>query len=429
MRQDPNLFSQREIFSVSQLVTKVKFQLETSFRKIWVRGEISNFRVPPSGHFYFSLKDDNAQIKAVCFRLQNRSLGFLPEDGMDIIARGTLSVYPPRGDFQLVVESIEPIGRGALQIAFEQLKSRLDQEGLFDLKHKKQLPLLPEKIGLVTSPTGAAIQDILRVLKRRNDRLDILIFPVKVQGPGASQEIAEAIQHLNRRGDLDVIIVGRGGGSWEDLWAFSDEQVARAVFESQIPIISAVGHETDFTISDFVADLRAATPSAAAEMVSGVRTQLYDHVQQLIRQMAQVTHLLLNQKRQGLQQVVSSRVFVDAESRLRLFAQRLDELYSYLTKALPARLAPARQKVRELERDLSQFMSFYLHSRKQLAVARGEQLQAYSPLAVLNRGYALVTTESNQIVRDPAQVAEGETVDIQVARGRFRVKKEPNGRV
>ena len=424
MQQELDLLRERQILSVSQVVKGVKFQLETKFPNIWVQGEVSNFKIPPSRHYYFTLKDREAQIRAVCFRTQNRYLKFVPEDGMDILIRGSVSVYPPRGEFQLVVDYMEPVGRGALQLAFEQLKERLHKEGLFDPAGKKKLPLLPSKIGIVTSPTGAAIQDILKVLKRRNDRLNVLIVPVKVQGPGAGREIVRGFQYLNARKDIDVIVVGRGGGSLEDLWVFNEEPVARAIYNSRIPVVSAVGHEIDFTIADFVADLRAPTPSAAAEIVSGVRADLFTRVDGLIRQASQTIRLVLQHKRRRLQQLTSSRGFVDAESKLKFLLQRLDELYARLGKTLPAVLDPRRRKVEELTKDLSQQIRFYLQQKNQWVGSWNEQLKAYSPLAVLERGYAIVTTRTKEIVRDPAQVKGGEKVEIKVARGSFQARKE-----
>ncbi|MDA2938874.1 exodeoxyribonuclease VII large subunit [Acidobacteria bacterium AH-259-A15] len=422
-QQELKLFGERQILSVSQVVNSVKVSLETKFHDIWVKGEISNFRTPPSGHIYFTLKDSDAQLKVVCFRMQNRLLKFRPEDGMDVLARGSLSVYPPRGEFQLVVEFMEPVGPGALQLAFEQLKSRLEAEGLFDQARKKKLPLLPAKIGVVTSPTGAAIQDILRVLSRRNDRLDILIFPAKVQGSGAAQQIARGIHYLDSRGDIDVIVVARGGGSLEDLWGFNEEVVARAIFDARIPVISAIGHEIDFTIADFVADLRAATPSAAAEIVSGVREDLWKRVENLVRRSSQAIRLCLKDKRGQLQRLASSRAFVDAESKLRFFLQRLDELHTRLIKTAPSLFSSPRERILQHKKTLRQQIQFYLQSKRQLMTARNEQLQAYSPLAVLDRGYAIVTTKNREIVRDPAQVKGGEDVDVRVARGQFRAQR------
>src|SRR4030066_820404 len=257
----------RYILTVSELTQEIKDILEDKFPDVWVEGEISNLRIPPSGHIYFTLKDDLRQIRAVLFKRQARTLRFVPEDGLHTICRGRFSLYEKRGDYQLILETIEPKGIGALQLAFLQLKERLEKEGLFDPAHKKAVPMIPQKIGIVTSPTGAVIQDMLHILGRRFENLHILLYPVRVQGEGVSSEIAEAIKYFNQRTEVDVIIVGRGGGSLEDLWAFNEEVVARAIYRSKIPVISAVGHETDYQIADFVADLRAPTPSAAAELV------------------------------------------------------------------------------------------------------------------------------------------------------------------
>ena len=422
-QQELKLFEERQILSVSQIVHAVKVRLESKFRDIWVQGEISNFVTPGSGHQYFTLKDKEAQMRAVCFRSQNRLLKFHPEDGMDVIARGSVSVYPPRGEFQLVVETLEPVGPGALQLAFEQLKTRLESEGLFDQEHKRDLPLLPSKIGIVTSPTGAAIQDILRVLWRRNDRLNVLIFPAKVQGSGGSGEIIQGIEYLNTREDVDTIIVTRGGGSLEDLWAFNDEDLARAVFGSRIPVISAVGHEIDFTIADFVADLRAPTPSAAAEIVSGAREELSRALENLTQRSAQAVRLGLKNRRERLRTLAASRAFVDAESRLRFFLQRLDELQSRLTKTLPSMFRTTRQGLAQQEQLLERQIQFYLQSKKHVITTRSAQLKAYSPLSVLERGYAIVTTENQEIVRNPNQLEEGERMNIRVERGPFRARK------
>ncbi len=424
MRQrELKLSEERQILSVSQLVKGVKLQLEANFRDLWVRGEISNFKTPSSGHSYFTLKDSDAQIRAVCFRMQNRLLKFRPQDGMDVIARGSLSVYPPRGEFQLVVEFMEPVGPGALQLAFEQLKARLQSEGLFDEARKKDLPLLPAKIGVVTSSTGAAIQDILRVLSRRNDRVNILIFPTRVQGSGAAQEVARGIQYLDTREDIDVIIVTRGGGSLEDLWAFNEEVVARAIFDCRIPVISAVGHQTDFTITDFVADFRAPTPSAAAEIVSGAREDLCTRVEGLQKRSIQAFRLGLKDRRERLRRLATSRAFVDAESKLRFFLQRLDELHSRLVKTVPTLSIWLRQRCLQQDQLLRQQIQFYLQSKKHLITASSGQLQAYSPLAVLERGYAIVTTTSKEVVRDPDQIREGEEIGVRVQHGEFRAQK------
>ncbi len=422
-QQEFKMFEERKILSVSQIVNNVKVQLETQFQDIWVRGEISNFKTPSSGHSYFTLKDSDAQVRAVCFRMQRRLLKFRPQDGMDVIVHGSLSVYPPRGEFQLVVEFMEPVGPGALQLAFDQLKSRLKSEGLFEEVHKKSLPLLPSKIGIVTSSTGAAIHDILRVLSRRNDRLNILIFPTKVQGTGSAQQVARGIHYFNTREDIDVIIVTRGGGSLEDLWAFNEEEVARAIFDSDIPVISAVGHQIDFTIADFVADLRAPTPSAAAEIVSGTREDLCNRVAGFHQRSVQAIQLCLKDKREELRRLASSRAFVDAESKLRFFLQRLDELQARLVQTIPSLISGTRQKFTQQEQNLGQQIHFFLNNKKHALTTLSTQLQAFSPLAVLERGYAIVTGKDREIVRDPNRVEKGDTIGIRVEQGEFRAKK------
>ena len=264
----------KKILTVSELTLEIKHHLEEGFGEIWVEGEISNFRSPSSGHYYFTLKDGKSQIRGVIFRFMGRYLKFEPQDGLAVICRGKISVYEPRGEYQLILDYMEPKGIGALQLAFEQLKEKLEKEGLFDAARKKPLPLLPKKIGIVASPTGAAIRDLLNVIGRRFPNVGILINPVKVQGEGSAQEIASAIYELNTIPEIDVIVVARGGGSLEDLWAFNEEIVARAIDHSSLPVISAVGHEIDFTIADFVADLRAPTPSVAGELVVKDKAEL-----------------------------------------------------------------------------------------------------------------------------------------------------------
>lgn len=417
----------RSIFSVSELVGEAKTALEERFREIRVQGEISNLRRPPSGHLYFTLKDDTAQLNAVCFRMRNRLLKFEMADGMDVLARGTLSIYPPRGQVQLIVEHLEPLGAGALQAAFEKLKARLQEEGLFDPQRKRPLPLLPYKIGIVTSPSGAAIQDILKVLKRRNDRVNVLIFPARVQGDEAKREIVEGIRYLNSRDDIDVIIVGRGGGSLEDLWTFNEESVARAIFESRIPVISAVGHEIDYTISDFVADFRAPTPSAAAEIVSAKREEMIRQVDALRRRTAHAFQVVLHRKRRELHKLAASRAFVSADSRLKLYSQRLDELDARATHAIQQLVAPRRREALQLTRDLERQIGASLKDFRKQVQSRLDQLIAYSPERVLERGYSIVTGSAGQIVRDPSQVARNEVISIRVARGDFRARREDDG--
>ena len=276
-----------KIFSVSELTKQIRSLLENNFAEVWIAGEISNFRSPGSGHFYFTLKDDQAQLSAVMFRGANARLPFKIEDGQEVICHGRVTVYESRGQYQIVVDHCDPKGIGALQLAFEQLKKKLQTEGLFDAARKKPLPFLPKNIGVVTSPTGAAIRDILNILQRRFPGIEVLLVPVKVQGVGAAEEIAEAIRLLNEQGEVDVMIVGRGGGSMEDLWAFNEEAVARAIFASKIPVLSAVGHEIDFTIADFVADVRAPTPSAAAELAVPRKEDLAAAIQNMRQRLAQ----------------------------------------------------------------------------------------------------------------------------------------------
>ena len=422
-QQKLNLFEERPILSITQIVESVKSRLEEGFHDIWVRGEISNLGAPPSGHLYFTLKDSKSQLKTVCFKMRNRLLKFRPKDGMEVVVRGSLSVYAPRGDFQLIVESMEPVGPGDLQRQFENLKIKLKSEGLFDKVHKKNLPLLPTKVGIVTSPSGAAIQDILRVLSRRNNRLNILIFPAQVQGTVAVQQIIEGITCLNDRNDIDVIILTRGGGSLEDLQAFNEESVARTIFESRIPIISAIGHEIDSTIADFVADQTAPTPSAAAEIVSGARTDLRDRVEGLILRCSQAFRLHITYKRQQLHNLTSSRALVDPENNLRFLQQHLDDLHTRLLQTLPNNLSPVREKIAQQKKDLSRQIQFYLQSKKQSYNFHINQLEAFSPQAVLDRGYSIATSDKNQIIRNSNQLKKGDKLNVQVAQGEFRAQK------
>ncbi len=424
MQQTPWSRPERSIRTVAQIVSEIRFELESRFRDVWVRGEISNFKRAPSQHCYFTLKDRNAQIRAVCFRLAASYLRFEPEDGMEVIARGSVSVYPPRGDFQLIVDTMEPAGAGALQAAFEQLKARLEAEGLFAAERKKPLPTLPAKIAVVTSPAGAALHDILRVLERRNDRLHVLIFPVRVQGPEAGPQIARAVRYLSKREDVDVIVVARGGGSLEDLWAFNHEGVARAIAASAKPVVSAVGHETDFTIADFVADIRAPTPSAAAEMVSAARRELADRLRSVRRRLAQATRLQLQRKHQRLHRLTASRAFVDAETRLRINLQRLDELEARLRKGIGLLLERRSERSAALAGNLAAAVGRRLERLRDRSEAARRQLEAYSPLAVLERGYAIVTDSAERVVRTPAQVEAGGRIGVRVAGGSFGARKE-----
>jgi exodeoxyribonuclease VII large subunit len=423
-KDEQSLSNERMVLSISEIVDGVKNELQAKFRDIWIQGEISNLRRPSSGHLYFTLKDESSQLSAVCFRMRARYMKFQPEDGMDVVVRGSVSVYVPRGQLQFMVEQMEPLGRGALQVAFEQLKARLEAEGLFDPAHKRELPLLPSKVGIVTSSSGAAIQDILRVLRRRNDRVSILLYPTRVQGEGAAAEIAEAIERLSQRPDIDVIIAGRGGGSLEDLWPFNEEIVARAIYDARVPVISAVGHEIDFTISDFVADLRAPTPSAAAEIVSGKREELLSRVSALSRQCQQLISLQIASRKAQYQALIGRRAFIDAQSRVRMLIQRLDELRFRLTGVVPSVMERRRVSLVQNDKDLRQLTLFLLKTQRQGIENWTERLRAYSPQQVLDRGYAIVTSASGAIVRDPQEVSSGEKIQVRVAKGVFSARRE-----
>src|SRR5271156_6864917 len=317
----PSLFDvqpHRRVWKVSELTDQISALLERAFTDVWVEGEVSNCRAAPSGHLYFTLKDTEAQIRCVCFRDQLRGIKFCPEDGLHITVRGSVAVYEVRGEYQIYVTNIEPVGLGALQLAFEQLKKKLQEEGLFDESRKKPLPVLPRCIGVVTSPTGAAIRDILRVLKRRFPNAKVSLYPVKVQGAGAAAEIVEALRYFNRARFSDVIIVARGGGSLEDLWAFNEEVVARAIAASEIPVITGIGHEADFTIADFVADLRAPTPSAAAELITAAQHRIEERVLALEHRVHRPPRFHLLHARQRLARLSTDAILLrlrDAVSR------------------------------------------------------------------------------------------------------------------
>jgi len=388
----------RQVWTVSQLTSRIKKILEKNFPAIWIEAEISNFRRPSSGHMYFTLKDESCQINAVMFRSLNQLLRFEPEDGLAVLAFGTLSLYERRGEYQINVEYLEPKGVGALQLAYEQLKGRLAREGLFDRTRKRPIPLLPRKIGVITSPTGAAIRDILQVLQRRFANLEVILYPVQVQGETAAGEIARAIQEMNDWKGIEVLIIGRGGGSIEDLWAFNEEIVARAIFASKIPIISAVGHETDFTIADFVADVRAPTPSAAAEMVISHKDQLRQRVDELLGRILSSVRLLL----QGQATSVSG-----LKGRLQAFS--------------PAgMLRLQRQELSALRERLNRGAQSHLRGRRESFQRVVEKLGALSPLAVLERGFSLcMRLPSFKILRDAGEVQVGDEVSVRLHRGRL----------
>ncbi len=340
-----NLMPEKHVWRVCELTLRLRDVLEAEFPDVWVEGEISNFRAAQSGHLYFTLKDEKAQIRCVCFRDQVRGLRFRPEDGLKVTVRGGVSIYDARGEYQIYVSHVEPVGLGALQLAFEQLKKKLEAEGLFDAERKKPLPVMPRRIGIVSSPQGAAIRDIVRVLRRRFPNLHVTLFPVKVQGEGAAEEIVRAIRHFNLVGTVDVMIVARGGGSLEDLWAFNEEIVVRAIAASEIPIVTGIGHETDTTIADFAADLRAPTPSAAAEIVVRTRAEFEKHIGDCTRELTQHMRYFFSQRRHAVRDLTAHRAFRRPGEIVRRQRQRVDELSASLAKDLNRRIDGVRQRV------------------------------------------------------------------------------------
>ncbi|MBI3610597.1 MAG: exodeoxyribonuclease VII large subunit [Nitrospirae bacterium] len=431
--------SKAQILSVSAVTQLIKRHLETRFIDVWVEGEVSNLRMPSSGHLYFTLKDADAQLRGVIFRSSGRSLKFIPKEGQQVLCRGRVTVYEPRGEYQLVIDYLEPRGIGSLQAAFEQLKERLQSEGLFDPARKKPLPMLPRRIGLVTSPTGAAIRDILKVLRRRFANLEVLINPVPVQGEGAAAAIASALDELNEIGGLDVIIVGRGGGSLEDLWAFNEEAVARAIARSNIPVISAVGHEADYTITDFVADLRAPTPSAAAEMVVRTKRELQDRIKFGQVRLGQGIRRRLEAVRSRWK--VQQRALRDPLKLIEAHLLRLDELEGRGRRGLfnilrhqAQRLRHARESLRhrspierlrrlgtqaqETVKRLDLQMGFHLRQKRNRLESALSKLDSLSPLAILSRGYSITRTLPDMaLVKKARRVRPGDRVHVKLHEG------------
>lgn len=429
----------RLIYTVSELTRQIKDALEGLFPNIWVEGEISNLRIPSSGHYYFTLKDSQSQIRGVMFRSQQRILPFVPEDGMSVICRGRVNVYEPRGEYQLLIEAMEPKGKGALQLAFEQLKKKLQAEGLFDDDRKRPIPTLPVRIAIITSPTGAALRDILKILNRRFPNLEILIVPVKVQGDEAPGEIARALNIVNMQHAADVIIVARGGGSLEDLWAFNTELVARSIFTSAIPVISAVGHEIDFTIADFVADLRAPTPSAAAELV--VRDK-----QELLRMLSHYSIRLKNALRNCLEQNRNnigylSRHLANPAKRIINYQIQCDDLHLRLGKTLPRivqqrkgdighyreviLLYTPRTAIQNYRSTLGYLRKAFINGAEVLLERNSAalkncfvKLNTLNPLNILQRGYSITRLlPAQEIVKSARQLRNGDTVDVRLSEG------------
>jgi len=429
----------RQILSVSELTAQIKSLLEDSFAFIWINGEISNFRVPVSGHFYFSLKDATAQINAVMFRGQNTHLKFEPEDGMQINGIGRVSLYEPRGTYQIILEYMEPSGIGALQVAFEQLKQKLADEGLFDDQHKKPIPFLPNKISVITSPTGSVIHDIIRVLNRRFSTTSLEIIPAKVQGLEAEQELINAIDLLNQRNRADVAILARGGGSLEDLQAFNTEGLARKIFASKIPIISAVGHETDFTLADFVADLRAPTPSAAAEMAVPLKQDLMRQTANLQAKLVNGFSNYLRFHRTYLREF--SKRLIDPRKRIQDLRLKTDDLtdrliragaqewkhhrerlhwrWSKLLTVSPAfRLPYIKNKLQILDHNLLSSLNIYIDKKRTAIRESTSKLTALSPLNILKRGYSITRlSATDQVIRNAGDAQPGDRLQILLGTG------------
>jgi exodeoxyribonuclease VII large subunit len=437
-----NLMSERRVYSVTELTGRIRDLFTRNFTDILVEGEISNCHEAQSGHIYFVLKDKTSQLRAVCFKTQVRAMKFRPENGLHVTVRGSISVYEARGDYQIYVESIEPVGLGALQLAFDQLKKRLEAEGLFSPDRKKPLPMLPRCIGLITSPTGAAVRDVVRILRRRFHNVHLTLFPVRVQGDGAALEIVRALQYFNREQSVDVLILARGGGSLEDLWAFNEEAVARAIAQCVIPVISGVGHETDFTIADFVADVRASTPSAAAELVVNTRREFDKHVADLRQTLVdQMRYRILVQSRR-VHELGARRGFRRPLDLLRQQRQRADELTSRIAHALRANLtlstkrfniahkrivafdfrmkiAAVRLRLEKLQLELASRSERALRQKRDRLDRLRLQLHERSPLRVLERGYAIATDSTGQILRSSTQIAVGAEVNLRLHQGRL----------
>src|ERR1700693_2139402 len=435
----------RKTYTVAELNAAIRGLLGDEFNDIWVAGEISGSKTASSGHCYFTLKDHDAQLRCVCFRSSLRSLKFKPQDGIAVLARGRIDVYETRGEYQLQVELLEPQGHGALQFAFEQLKKKLSAEGLFDAARKRAIPRLPRRIGIVTSPSGAVIRDITQILSRRFPGLHIRLYPATVQGEGSIEAVLRAIEYFSGSGWPEVVILARGGGSLEDLWTFNEEAVARAIVASSVPIISAVGHETDFTIADFVADLRAATPSAAAELVIGTREQLFDQLDVFDHKLVQSVRYRLAMAARRLHQQGVERALAVLHRGIGRLQQRVDELEYRLRERtgtaaaarrqqleqliarlrsldLRLRIAAARRRLEAADTAIVQLVRLRLtraHGRLDPLIAHLTQL---SPLKILERGYALVTDAAGRIVKEPANAPVGSEIDVRLAKGQIAAR-------
>jgi exodeoxyribonuclease VII large subunit len=447
-----SLFDEQESrpLSVSELNSQVRGELERRFASVWVEGEIVNFSAANSGHWYFNLNDGSSQLRSACFKGSNWKIRFQPFDGLQVRVRGRITVYEPKGEYQLLVDSLEPVGEGALKIAFEQIKLKLSREGLFDEDLKRPLPLFPKRVGVVTSPNGAAFFDILHVLSRRTRTVSITLIPTRVQGENSADEIREAILTANKFNltckeseKIDVLIVGRGGGSAEDLWAFNDESLARTIRASLIPIISAIGHETDFTIADFIADLRCPTPSAAAEIVAEKEDNLEAFLQRRTQDLLQLMNYKLLEAHNNLQELRLSSVFHDFPNSLRDSRYEIEDLENRMKNQFANRISYLREKVDLLQISplklagkvsANQTRFALLSQRQTIAIKRViskshekinismASLDALSPLSVLKRGFSLTQLESGEILRDSKQVNIDDNVQIQLAGGKLKAK-------
>lgn len=438
---------QQQIFTVTRLNSAVRMILEQDLGLVWLTGELSNLAMPSSGHWYFSLKDISAQVRCAMFKGNNRRVPFRPQDGMQVLVQARVSLYEPRGDYQLIIESMQPAGDGMLALRFEELKRRLGAEGLFDEGRKRPLPREPRAVGLVTSATGAALHDMLTVLERRAPDLPVFIYPTQVQGSAATSQIVAAIMLANRRAEVDVLIVGRGGGSLEDLWCFNEEAVARAIAGSAIPVVSAVGHEVDVTISDFAADLRAPTPSAAAELVAPDRSARAQRLVHLKQCLVQAISRRQTDARHGFALLQKRLDHQDPKRRLEQQSQRLDELSGRLQQLLNLRLHQGERRLANLELRLQarspstllaagkrrhQLAEERLHTlmskRQDLAAHRlamlSARLDGVSPLATLGRGYSITRTPSGEVISRAAQVSPGQQLVTTLAEGNLRVRVE-----
>ncbi len=441
---------ERRPLSVSELNEQVKGALEKNFASVWIEAEIVNFVAANSGHWYFTLHDGSSQLKAACYVRNNSRIRFQPFDGLQVRVRGKLSVYQPKGEYQILVESLQPVGEGALKVAFEQIKAKLFKEGLFDEELKRELPFFPRRVGVVTSPNGAAFHDILNVLSRRTRSVHITLIPTRVQGETAGEEITNAINLANKYNEntidkIDVLIVGRGGGSAEDLWAFNEETVARAIRNSKIPVISAVGHEIDFTIADFVADRRAPTPSAAAEIVAESEDQIEAFIFQKTQDLLQSIDYKMLQSRSDLQAFALSSVFTEFPQRVKDWRYEIEDFQAQMRDAVSEEIKNKEQRLVTLTNRISPLkLASKLNEKKtRLALLRQKQmsaiknaidgkeeklkiktasLDALSPLSVLKRGFSIVQTDAGEILRDAEKVKVNDSVKILLARGKLKAK-------